>query len=440
MTIKLQNPSGVVSDATAGQILGIKAGMSLENVNNTSDANKPVSTAQAAALALKAALASPTFTGNPAAPTQAVGDNSTKLATTAYADVHAATAPVVVTAGFTFVKATHANRRIGYNSAGTANATFDGTAAFTMDDGFRLMQEGAGAITLVASGVTFLNPNSLSLTTTGPGAYIDAEWDATAGQLVITSTGAGGSFTGGTLTSALNEASPPTIASATTTDIGAAAGNTVFISGTTTITGLGTIAAGAVRKMIFQGALTFTHNATSLILPWAANITTAANDYAVMRSLGSGNWRCIGYGNENSQAIAVAYGGQSTPGIRGPGASGTGLNIAAATQVALTVNGINRLLCDSGTKSVGVMNLGDGLAVKEGSNGKQGLAVLVAGAVTVSCTNVTANSRILLTSNVDGGTPGWLRVSARTAATSFTITSSSGTDTSSVAYQIFEPA
>ncbi len=39
-----------------------------------------------AALALKAALASPTFTGNPAAPTQAAGDNSTKLATTAYAD------------------------------------------------------------------------------------------------------------------------------------------------------------------------------------------------------------------------------------------------------------------------------------------------------------------------------------------------------------------
>ncbi len=439
MTINLQNSAGSVVAATAGQITQIKSDLSLGNVDNTSDANKPVSTAQATALALKAALVSPTFTGNPAAPTQTAGDNSTKLATTAYADVHAANAPIVVVAGFTFVKATHANRRIGYNAAGTANATFDGTAAFTTDDGFRLMQEGAGAITLVASGVTFLNPKSLSLVTTGAGTYIDAEWDATAGQLVITSTGSA-TFTGGTLTSALNEASPPTIASATTTDIGAAAGNTVFISGTTTITGLGTIAAGAVRKMIFQGALTFTHNATSLILPWAANVTTAANDYAVMRSLGSGNWRCIGYGNENSQAIAVAYGGQSTPVIRGPGSSGTGLNIAAATQVGLTVNGINRLLCDSGAKTVGVMNLGDGLAVKEGSNGKQGLAVLVAGAVTVSCTNVTANSRILLTSNVDGGTPGWLRVSARTAGTSFTITSSSGTDTSSVAYQIFEPA
>lgn len=87
-----------------------------------------------------------------------------------------------------------------------------------------------------------------------------------------------------------------------------------------------------------------------------------------------------------------------------------------------------------------VNTVGRGLRVKEGSNAKQGTAVLVAGSVVVSNTSVTASSRILLTSNTDGGTPGWLRVSARTAATSFTITSSSGTDTSTVAYQIFEPS
>lgn len=87
-----------------------------------------------------------------------------------------------------------------------------------------------------------------------------------------------------------------------------------------------------------------------------------------------------------------------------------------------------------------VQQAGKGLRVKEGSNAKQGTATLVAGTVTVSNTSVTANSRIFLTSQADGGTPGWLRVSARTASTSFTITSSSGTDTSTVAYQIFEPA
>ena len=37
-------------------------------------------------------------------------------------------------------------------------------------------------------------------------------------------------------------------------------------------------------------ALTLTHNATSLILPGAANITTAAGDTGTAISLGSGNW------------------------------------------------------------------------------------------------------------------------------------------------------
>lgn len=87
-----------------------------------------------------------------------------------------------------------------------------------------------------------------------------------------------------------------------------------------------------------------------------------------------------------------------------------------------------------------VQTAGTGLRVKEGGNAKQGASVLVAGSVVVANTSVTANSRILLTSNVDGGTPGFLRISARTNGTSFTITSSSGTDTSTVAWQIFEPA
>jgi hypothetical protein len=85
------------------------------------------------------------------------------------------------------------------------------------------------------------------------------------------------------------------VASATTTDIGAAASQYVRITGTTTITGLGTAAAGVVRDVLFGGALTLMHDATSLILPGGANITTAAGDTALFRSEGSGNWRCVRY-------------------------------------------------------------------------------------------------------------------------------------------------
>lgn len=83
---------------------------------------------------------------------------------------------------------------------------------------------------------------------------------------------------------------------------------------------------------------------------------------------------------------------------------------------------------------------GTGLKIKEGANATMGTATLTLGAATVSTTEVTANSRIFLTSQADGGTAGFLRVSARTAGTSFAITSSSGTDTSTVAWLIVEPA
>lgn len=83
-----------------------KAAVGLSNVDNTSDANKPVSTATATALSgkantshthaisdvtnlqtsldAKAPLASPALTGTPTAPTPATGNNTTQLATTAF--------------------------------------------------------------------------------------------------------------------------------------------------------------------------------------------------------------------------------------------------------------------------------------------------------------------------------------------------------------------
>ena len=63
-----------------------KIAVGLTNVDNTSDVNKPVSTTQASALALKAPLASPTFIGTPTSTTPSALSNNSTLATTAYAD------------------------------------------------------------------------------------------------------------------------------------------------------------------------------------------------------------------------------------------------------------------------------------------------------------------------------------------------------------------
>lgn len=95
-----------------------------------------------------------------------------------------------------------------------------------------------------------------------------------------------------------------TIASAATVDIGNAATTAVLITGTTTITSLGT-AASKARSVRFGGVLTLTHNATTLVLPGSANISTAAGDVAEFLSDASGNWRCTSYTRGNQPPVTA---------------------------------------------------------------------------------------------------------------------------------------
>lgn len=111
------------------------------------------------------------------------------------------------------------------------------------------------------------------------------------------------------------------IASATTTDIGSTQSQMVKITGTTTITGLGSSAVQALPLyfVVFGGALTLTYNASSLILPTSANITTATNDSALFLYLGSGNWQCLQYYPASGQPVA----GTGTLGVANGGTGAT---------------------------------------------------------------------------------------------------------------------
>lgn len=99
----------------------------------------------------KAPLASPTFTGNPVAPTQPAGDNSTKLATTAYADQLSFSAALPT-------QTSHANKWLQTN--GTSAAWAHGptwqtkTTTYTAAAGEAIMADtsgGAWTLTLPAS-------------------------------------------------------------------------------------------------------------------------------------------------------------------------------------------------------------------------------------------------------------------------------------------------
>ena len=68
-----------------GTVSGItKSMVGLSEVNNTSDINKPISTAQQSAFDLKADIQSPIFTGIPQAPTATFGTNTSQIATTSF--------------------------------------------------------------------------------------------------------------------------------------------------------------------------------------------------------------------------------------------------------------------------------------------------------------------------------------------------------------------
>lgn len=107
-----------------------------------------------------------------------------------------------------------------------------------------------------------------------------------------------------------------------------------------------------------------------------------------------------------------------------------------ATFQRLAANSLGTINADFAVDTVG-----RGLQVKEGTNAKQGTATLAAGTVTVANTSVTGSSRIFLgftgTPSVNAGA---LFVSGITVGTGFTVKSTNAADTSTIAFQIFEPA
>lgn len=100
---------------------------------------------------------------------------------------------------------------------------------------------------------------------------------------------------GGSLSGAVQHAKSGSMPAAGTVDLAAATGNFVSITGAGTISSLGSVQAGAEYTLEFAGVCTLVHDGTSMKIPGNANITTAAGDVARFISLGSGNWKCVGY-------------------------------------------------------------------------------------------------------------------------------------------------
>lgn len=83
-------------------------------------------------------------------------------------------------------------------------------------------------------------------------------------------------------------------------------GNIFNVTGTTAITSIGTKGVGTIVFLRFTAALTLTHHATNLVLIGAANITTAAGDYAILEEYGVGTWRMVAYQRASGAPLSGA--------------------------------------------------------------------------------------------------------------------------------------
>lgn len=186
----------------------------------------------------------------------------------------------------------------------TASATITTPAAATVGQPFMFVvrNEHSAAITIDGNGSETINGSATYSLPTGQAIVLMTDgtnW-FTAGGFVPTGADAGEVYT--------VDQAYTAIASASQVNIGAAATGSINITGTSTILSFDTVAEGIARYVRFDGALTLTHNGTSLILPGGADITTASGDTAKFVSEGSGNWRCEWYQKASGSPITVAAG------------------------------------------------------------------------------------------------------------------------------------
>ena len=199
----------------------------------------------------------------------------------------------------------------GGTTTGSANAPSLTAGTFTGGTGQQLNWlngfTNTGAVTLTVNGVAYAlskdTPSGPVALTGGELASTDisqALYDGTTLHLVTSNLG--------------NQLT--TLASATTTDLGTVPSHNVSVTGTATVTSFGSSANTDYPRydLVFTGAATLTYNASSLILPTAANIPTAAGDSAVAQYLGSGNWRVRSYTRADGTPLRLASGSAGTTG------------------------------------------------------------------------------------------------------------------------------
>lgn len=207
---------------------------------------------------------------------------------------------------------------------------------------------------------------------------------------------AGGTMTGDITMSAASiiEAEGAAVSSATTPSalpIWATDGNTIHVTGTTTITGFAAAPqAGAWMKVIFDGALTLTHGA-NLNLPGSASITTAANDWAFVYADATTLFRVVYFKADGTAVVSGASGVTSVSGtapVASTGGATPAISMAAASSgvngymtgtYATKLDGIAAGATVGISQDIGSLGVGAIMIMYNGSGGSIATGATVSG-------------------------------------------------------------
>ena len=147
--------ANLASPTFTGTVAGITSTMvGLGNVDNTSDANKPVSTATQTALNLKASVGTPTFTGVVTVAAQGIAFTD---GTQTMEGVPSRTPIIQKTDSYTLSALSERDSLIEMNKATAVTVTIplNATVAYPVGSSIDILQTGAGQVTIAAaSGVT----------------------------------------------------------------------------------------------------------------------------------------------------------------------------------------------------------------------------------------------------------------------------------------------
>ena len=207
---------------------------------------------------------------------------------------------------------------------------------------------------------------------------------------------------------------------------------TITVNLDTTLTGLTSVS-----------SVTFVTSSATLGVTYTANSITATGSnadipinlvpkgtgaVAVTGALTASTTITAGTGITSTLGNIVASAGNIVATL---GSVSAGTTVTAGTSITATLGNITAT-----DGNVVINGAGRFLSVHGGAvTDFAGSAVLVGGTVSVANTNIAANDLILLSRSTTGGTEGTLSY-VISAGASFTITSSSGTDTSTIAYVI----